>query len=611
MSLAVEPSSTPTRKEEGARIHEAGHHNNDSGEQEQAPITEGVIHTAVVGTIADKKEGECTNMIGCAVVVSPPSTEGGGESDSGTGEIETLSITVIGLGGGASYKEKSLSNRDPGLPPLSSSASSKASLFSGSGSGDANSDDDDLTVIDDGHSSVSSECLRDGSDHVKLRHESSTPSSDISVSREGSEALISPPSSLSREGIIPVAGIHGVGSSYSDCSTPPEDVTHTKPDLVSSTSAPELVPPSLMSKESAAQRSESAKRVFSERLLYSPSYTSASPHKIDRYGFLTEDSRYEVMSGNKTVQSKRARVVLEYQRTEKWVVMLKHFDTFRQRHPHQLKRRIRKGIPESLRGQVWMAISGAADKRRGKPDLYKELLDLGAKTHTEHTCAGGTIDRDLSRTFPTHLLYSESGGYGQVLLQRVLVAYALHNKEIGYCQGMNYVAGVLLCYMADEDAFWVLKTLMDDDAHTLRKVFNTSLEKVHICLFQMRGLLDVFLPRLAKHMEAETVDVAVYCTEWFVTIYTRSFPFDLVLRVWDVFIAEGWKIVFRVAIALLKVYEQHLLSCDMEAISDFFKAMPASVDPDKIMQEAISIPLRTKLLDKLEKQYHAERERGK
>jgi hypothetical protein len=86
------------------------------------------------------------------------------------------------------------------------------------------------------------------------------------------------------------------------------------------------------------------KRVFSERLAYSPSYYSSSPSKIDRYGFLTEDSRYEVMSGNKNASSKRARIVLENQRTEKWVEMLRFFDKFRRRNPKILKRRIRKGI---------------------------------------------------------------------------------------------------------------------------------------------------------------------------------------------------------------------------------------------------------------------------
>lgn len=38
-------------------------------------------------------------------------------------------------------------------------------------------------------------------------------------------------------------------------------------------------------------------------------------------------------------------------------------------------------------------------------------------------------------------------------------------------------------------------------------------------------------------------------------IYSRSFPFDVVVRIWDIFLAEGWVIVYQVALALLKLNE--------------------------------------------------------
>ena len=44
-----------------------------------------------------------------------------------------------------------------------------------------------------------------------------------------------------------------------------------------------------------------------------------------------------------------------------------------------------------------------------------------------------------------------------------------------------------------------------------------------------------------------------YATEWLLTMYCRGFSFDLVTRVWDIFFSEGYKIVYRVALALVKV----------------------------------------------------------
>ena len=61
------------------------------------------------------------------------------------------------------------------------------------------------------------------------------------------------------------------------------------------------------------------------------------------------------------------------------------------------------------------------------------------------------------------------------------------------------------------------------------------------------------LPRLAAHFEREGVDHAMYASQWFITIFAYSFPFDLVTRVWDMFLLEGWKAVYRVALAVLGV----------------------------------------------------------
>ena len=61
------------------------------------------------------------------------------------------------------------------------------------------------------------------------------------------------------------------------------------------------------------------------------------------------------------------------------------------------------------------------------------------------------------------------------------------------------------------------------------------------------------LPKLFTHLEQENLHESMYSIEWFMTIYTRSFRFDLVTRIWDVMLHEGKKIVFRVALALMKV----------------------------------------------------------
>ena len=63
------------------------------------------------------------------------------------------------------------------------------------------------------------------------------------------------------------------------------------------------------------------------------------------------------------------------------------------------------------------------------------------------------VEKDLPRTFPAHPLLE---GVGRDALRRVLLAYARYNPKVGYCQGLNFLAGLLLLLMPEESAFYVL-----------------------------------------------------------------------------------------------------------------------------------------------------------
>lgn len=45
---------------------------------------------------------------------------------------------------------------------------------------------------------------------------------------------------------------------------------------------------------------------------------------------------------------------------------------------------------------------------------------------------------------------------GQARLRRVLKAYSTYDREIGYCQGMNFIAAMFLTLVTEEEAFWML-----------------------------------------------------------------------------------------------------------------------------------------------------------
>ncbi|KAL4589144.1 hypothetical protein LXL04_002048 [Taraxacum kok-saghyz] len=74
-----------------------------------------------------------------------------------------------------------------------------------------------------------------------------------------------------------------------------------------------------------------------------------------------------------------------------------------------------------------------------------------ASACTENEKWKGQIEKDLPRTFPGHPALDDDG---RNALRRLLTAYARHNPSVGYCQAMNFFAGLLLLLMPEENAFW-------------------------------------------------------------------------------------------------------------------------------------------------------------
>jgi hypothetical protein len=103
----------------------------------------------------------------------------------------------------------------------------------------------------------------------------------------------------------------------------------------------------------------------------------------------------------------------------------------------------------------------------------------------------------------------------------------------------------------------------------------------------------------------------MWCAQWFLTVFIYAFPFAVVVRVWDAFLCEGWKVVYRVALAALAAAEQRLLAAPaFEDAMAVFKALPASLDADALLAAAFSLRLARAELAALEEEYEAVRAAG-
>jgi hypothetical protein len=147
---------------------------------------------------------------------------------------------------------------------------------------------------------------------------------------------------------------------------------------------------------------------------------------------------------------------------------------------------------------------------------------------------------------------------------------------------------------------------MHDKPCEMRGLFGEGMRETHKVLYVAEKLIYQFLPKVAKHLEKEHIHITMFATQWLLTQYTSSFKFDMVTRIWDCFLGEGWKITYRVMLAMLSQWQNSLLKMSFEDILAFFRELPDSVDGQKVMEIAMKIPLRKKHIVKLEKEWEAQ-----
>lgn len=137
----------------------------------------------------------------------------------------------------------------------------------------------------------------------------------------------------------------------------------------------------------------------------------------------------------------------------------------------------------------------------------------------------------------------------------------------------------------------------------MRGLFGEGMRETHKVLYVAEKLIHQFLPKLSKHFDREHIHVTMYATQWLLTLYSSSFQFDLVLRVWDCFLAEGWKITYRVMLSLLTQSQSALLKMGFEEILAFFRELPNHVQGATVIEASINIPLRRKHIAKYEHEW--------
>ncbi|XP_028250363.1 TBC1 domain family member 8 isoform X2 [Parambassis ranga] len=209
----------------------------------------------------------------------------------------------------------------------------------------------------------------------------------------------------------------------------------------------------------------------------------------------------------------------------------------------KIQRLVAMGIPESLRGELWMNLSDASSELESHPGYYTGLVQ---KSMGHSNLATEEIERDLHRSLPDHPAFQNPTGIAA--LRRVLTAYAHRNPKIGYCQSMNILASVLLLYAKEEEAFWLLVAVCE---RMLPDYFNRRVIGAQVDQSVFEQLIRERLPELAERVP-DLSTLSSVSLSWFLTLFLSVLPFHSAVCVVDCFFFHGIKAIFQLGLAVLE-----------------------------------------------------------
>ncbi|XP_061917132.1 LOW QUALITY PROTEIN: TBC1 domain family member 2B [Entelurus aequoreus] len=252
----------------------------------------------------------------------------------------------------------------------------------------------------------------------------------------------------------------------------------------------------------------------------------------------------------------------------------------------ELKALIRCGIPHEHRSRMWRWCVSVHVKKFRDPlaaDYYETLLNVAREKPNPAT---KQIELDLLRTLPNNKHYSSPSATGIQKLRNVLVAFSWRNPDIGYCQGLNRLAAIALLYLDQEDAFWSLIAIVE--VFMPRDYYTKTLLGSQVDQRVFKDLMSEKLPRLHAHFEQHKVDFSLITFNWFLVVFVDSVVSDILFKIWDAFLYEGPKIMFRFALALFKHKEEEFLKLqDSTAIFKYLRYFTRTIlDSRKLMNIA-------------------------
>lgn len=284
---------------------------------------------------------------------------------------------------------------------------------------------------------------------------------------------------------------------------------------------------------------------------------------------------------------------------------------FQVKFPVKFNEKLAKGVPNSLRWLIWMVAGNLPIRKLENNYLSYYHEDLDEKIDLQ-------IKKDLKRTITDESLF-EINDVTNNSLYKVLRAFANNDKEVSYCQGMNFIAGFLLIVsdFNEIEVFYMMQSLFSTTFANhlgIRGFYTDSFPMLNFYLFLFDYFFKETFPKLYEHFISLNLPHDAWVSKWFMTLFTICMPIPVTTKIWDCLLTFGLNFLVQFTLSLLHNMEDTLYRIEDEFdLVEFFKLMtPFSTNTeielnlDNVLKEATQIKMNSEIIKELRIQYEKE-----
>ena len=227
-------------------------------------------------------------------------------------------------------------------------------------------------------------------------------------------------------------------------------------------------------------------------------------------------------------------------------------------------------LPDELREEYWILITGAKKLKLENPEYYKTLLNnypvnpLSDKSETQ-------ISLDIYRTFPEDENFRKEKIDS---LKNILIAYSRRNCSLGYCQGFNYIVGKLLKVVKDEEnAFWIFTQIIENILPINYYYDSVGIIIDNNILFEK---LERTNRSLMVHFKNNKFELMIknILYKWLICLFSQNIKDELLFLIWDIFFIEGTSTLFKTIIIIFEKNKDELMQItSLDKLIDLFDSV--------------------------------------